>query len=187
MNSQQREQLLDSAELLFLGRDGIYVTLDQLSKQSQVPEVDIKKEFPNEALVCSAWLSRTDERSEKIHEAILLENKPAIEKVDDYFFSLVNYMQEHQYRGCVFSHVATGLGDSEKEKPVVDVIVEHKQKLHQFFYALANDLTNENSTVLGDSLFLLYSGATTESKNTRSLTPVQAARESARLLCMAYS
>jgi len=186
MNSEQTEQILDTAEILFLNKDGGYVPLDKLSKQSQVDEDELRKEFPNEVLVCSAWLSRTDERSEKIHEAILLEVKPAIKKVDDYFNSLVTYMEENQYRGCVFSRVSSGISYSERDKPVADIIVKHKQNLQKFFYALANEVTRENSKLLGESLFLLYSGATTESRNARSVVPIQAARKSAMTLCQAY-
>jgi len=93
MNSQQTSQVLDSAEILFLNNEGSYISLEQLSKDSQVAEAELRQEFPNENLVCSAWLNRTDERSEKIHEAILLESKPAVQKIEDYFSSLISYME----------------------------------------------------------------------------------------------
>jgi len=187
MNSQQTSQVLDSAEILFLNNEGSYISLEQLSKDSQVAEAELRQEFPNENLVCSAWLNRTDERSEKIHEAILLESKPAVQKIEDYFSSLISYMEENQYRGCVFTRVASRLGSSQEEQPVTDSITKHKANLLKFFFALASEVTSIHAQTLSNSLFLLYSGATTESRNSRSLTPVRAAKESAMLLCNMYA
>lgn len=187
MNNPQTDQILDTAEILFLNREGSYVSLETLSKESQVEEVELRKQFPNEVLVCASWLNRTDKRSEKIHEAILAHTKPAVQKVDDYFSSLVTYMEENQYRGCVFTRVASGLKFGEKEQPIADVIAAHKKNLLKFFCALAVDISRENADILGNSLFLLYSGATTESRNACSLAPVQAAKHTAMMLCKAYS
>jgi len=188
MNNEETDKVLEAAELLFL-KDGYgYVTIEQLGEETELPEAQLRQVFPNKALICSAWLDRKDINSEKIHEAILVEAKPAIDKVDNYFASLAIYMEENRYRGCPFTRVSSTMESIQAEdQPVVDSVIKHKKNIEKFFINLAGDLVCDDPEILGKALFLLYSGATTESRNMRSMEPIYAARKSAIILCQAYA
>ncbi|MCB1079112.1 MAG: hypothetical protein KDM64_14925, partial [Verrucomicrobiae bacterium] len=66
-----------------------------------------------------------------------------------------------------------------------EAIEEHKLAIRDFFRKLAAELapSERRAQEIGDVLFLLFSGATVESQNLRSLWPAEAARQAARELC----
>ena len=179
----KNDAVLDAVEEVMIRKGGSYLSMADFAAQARVEEVELRKTFPNEALICAAWLERKDEASDKIHNAILMEDKPAKVKVDEYFSALISYMEENQYRGCPYSNVAACLCDSEREKRLQNIIAKHKESLKQFFMALSVDINPDNADLLGETLVLLYSGATTESRNLASLPPVQTARKAANAVC----
>lgn len=179
--------ILDAADILFVKKGYGYVSLEEISSEANIKETELRQQFPNEALICTAWLEKKHVNSDKVHNAILMENKPACQKVQDYFTSLADYMKANQFRGCPFSNTAAGMSREERDSELQKIITEHKNSLREFLLALAVDINPDKSDVLGDSLFLLYSGATTESRNMGTLDPIFSAQKAAEALCDVYS
>ena len=182
-----QKTIIDAAAVLFYKKGFGYVSLKDIGEQAQVSEEDITKIFPNEALVCTAWLKDVNTQSDQYHESLLIKDAPAKQKVNDYFTDLLEFMKVNLYRGCPFSNVASNLTPSQRDNEIQKIIVKHKMKLKKFLTALATEISPDHSTTLGDSLFLLYSGATTESRNHQSLDPIISAQKSAAALCDAFN
>jgi len=183
----QKETIIDAAAVLFYKEGFGYVSLKDISEEIEVPEEEVTKVFPNEALVCTAWLENVDTKSDQYHQSVLLKDAPAKQKVNDYFADLAEFMKNNLYRGCPFSNVASTLSRTQRDNELQQVIVAHKRNLKKFLTTLATEISPSHASTLGDSLFLLYSGATTESRNLQSLDPIISAQKSAAALCEAFS
>jgi len=183
----QKETIIDAAAVLFYKEGYGYVSLKDISEKVEVPEETVASFFPNEALVCTAWLEKVDAKNERYHESILLKDAPAQQKINDYFTELTEFMKTNLYRGCPFTNVASSKPHSQRDNELQEVIVKHKASLKRFLTSLAAEVSASHASTLGDSLFLLYSGATTESRNLQSLEPILSAQKSAAALCEAFS
>ena len=137
---------------------------------------------------CSAWL-RELHRKSVAHHRELLEGaigggKDPREVVGEYFDELENYLQAGEFAGCPFTNAATALeqqvGD-EEAGAVRSEVESHKLSIRDFFVAVAKlvDDSPGRARHLGEVLFLMYSGATTEAKNLRETWPVARARAAA--------
>ena len=132
--------------------------------------------------MCLTWLSETHAQSDARHDAILDADGSARAKILDYFQALKDWMQSKEFRGCPYTNTAASL---EKDSPPIAEQIElHKLSIRDFFIDLARELVGAGSASrrLGTTLFLLYSGATTESQNLKSAWPVDAALDSVRAL-----
>ncbi len=67
----------------------------------------------------------------------------------------------------------------------IAAIEEHKVSIREFFQTLAAQFvaSRERANEIGDHLFVLYSGATSETQTMREIWPVQTARKAAVEIC----
>ena len=91
-------------------------------------------------------------------------------------------MQGNEFRGCPFTNTVSAVPD---DSPAIqEKVDEHKLFLRDFFIELARRFTEGKAArQLGTTLFLLYSGATTEAQNLKTVWPIEAAAASAVDLC----
>lgn len=137
---------------------------------------------------CSAWLGELHRKS-VAHHRELLEGaigggKAPKEVVGEYFDELERYLREGEFAGCPFTNAATALEeqvDVEEAEAVRAEVESHKLSIRDFFVAVARlvDESPGRARHLGEALFLMYSGATTEAKNLRETWPVARARVAA--------
>ena len=174
-----RERLLDTAADLFAQRGYHAVGINEIIAKSETAKATFYHHFPSKEQLCVSWLQEAHERSEKQHAAIVASPEPAEEKILAAFHGLKDWMHEKDYRGCPFTNTVCGLDRaSDSIKAQVDV---HKASIRNFFVRLASDADPSGSADevkrRGMTLFLLYSGATTESQNARADWPIDAAIE----------
>lgn len=137
---------------------------------------------------CSAWLGELHRKSVEHHRQ-LIEGATGGEKapgevVGDYFEALEVFLREGEFAGCPFTNAAAALEEqvNDEEAEAVRAEVEaHKMSIRDFFVAVAEmvDDSAGRARHLGEALFLMYSGATTEAKNLRETWPVARARSAA--------
>ena len=172
-----RERLLDTAADLFAQRGYHAVGINEIIAKSETAKATFYHHFPSKEQLCVSWLQEAHERSEERHASVLASPEPAQEKILASFHGLKDWMREKDYRGCPFTNTVCGLDRaSDAIKAQVDV---HKASIRDFFIRLAGDAdpssSPEEAKRRGVTLFLLYSGATTESQNARADWPVDAA------------
>ncbi|MEO0445235.1 MAG: TetR/AcrR family transcriptional regulator [Verrucomicrobiota bacterium] len=179
-----RNRILDKATSLFFQRGYSEVGINEIIEESETAKATFYHHFPSKQALCEAWLSEVHDRSEGSREDILASTVDPVAKVRGYFEALRHFLDASRFRGCPYTNTAAVCSGEDQEK-IIQLVEDHKEGIRDFFHQLATQVTPapERSRKLGDTLFLLYSGATTEAQNLRSMWPVQAATDAALELC----
>lgn len=180
-----REQALEAFGPILIKMGYEWVEIDKVAEAAALEPADVSAQFPNKVLLCEAWMEQTDERAKKHHKKLLSSGASSREVLDQYFEELEVFMEKHHYGGCPFSNTAQAL-QGRSEPQIESRVKEHKAEVQLFFRRLC-DNTSFQPDILSVALFLIYSGATTESKNIRSMEPVKAGRLAALGLYDLYS
>ncbi len=178
-----RDRILETAARLFHERGYSEVGINEIIEKAETAKATFYQHFPSKQSLCAAWLEAVHQRSDLQREGILQGPGTAIEKIDAYFEGLGSFLRENDFRGCPYSN--TGAVIDEECACLHQKIEEHKIAIRNFFRHLAGQFAHSERRAreVGDALFLLFSGATVEAQNLRSLWPVEAARRSAREIC----
>ncbi len=180
--SSVRQQILETAGQLFGARGYELVGINEIIEKSGVAKATFYAQFKSKENLCTEWLRAEAMASESGNQALLASNEPAIAKVEKKFVGLKKYVKSTDFRGCPFSITASMLCAGTE---VRDVICQYKTAARDFWHELARQVRPGSATsrALGDSLFLLYSGAITEAQNVRSTWPLESAKVTALSLC----
>lgn len=180
-----KDRILETASRLFHERGYSGVGINEIIDQAETAKATFYQHFRSKETLCAKWLEEIHARSEAVRREILAGTGSAADKVDRYFDGLAKFLKENDFRGCPYTNTSA----------VIDVecgcirqkIESHKLSIRDFFRLLAADVapTERRAREIGDILFVLFSGATVESQNLRSLWPVESARTAARDLCRA--
>lgn len=178
-----KERILETAAKLFAERGYAAVGINEIIKESETAKATFYHHFPSKESLCEAWLLQIHERSEARHQALLDSDADPIEKVGQYFDGLNEYLQNNAFRGCPYTNTATVASSCETSLCVQ--VQSHKAFLRDFFRDLVRDfsVSAARARELGDVLFLLYSGATSEAQNLKATWPVEAAKKAAVEIC----
>jgi AcrR family transcriptional regulator len=179
-NAKQR--ILDTASELFSERGFLAVGINEIIEKSETAKASFYQHYKSKDLLCAAWLSNMHERSEKNHEAIHQSKDSAEKKLRDYFTYLKEWLTKNDFRGCPFTNTAAVLTRDNVE--IRAEIEKHKIFIRDFFIDLAREYAvGAQGKNLGNTWFVLYSGATTEAQNLRATWPVDSALGAAIDLC----
>lgn len=176
-----RNRILSKAAALFFQRGYSEVGINEIIEKSGTAKATFYHHFPSKKALCEAWLAEVHRQCETgLAQLIQSEGDPVM-KVERYFESLGEYLQANDFRGCPYSNTAT---IARGEESIIREVRQHKERVRSFFRQLAGEIRSaESAGQLGDALFLLYSGATTEAQNLREIWPVEVARRTAVELC----
>ena len=179
-------RILETASKLFGERGYSGVGINEIIAKSETAKASFYHHFKSKDLLCAAWLKEMHQRSEKNHDEILKDSSSPTKKLRDYFEFLKSWLVENNYRGCPYTNTAVVLeGGSQEIRAEIET---HKLFIRDFFIALARDfVTGNDARTLGNTWFVLYSGATTEAQNLRSAWPVDVALETALALSTSAS
>ncbi|MDC0258799.1 TetR/AcrR family transcriptional regulator [Verrucomicrobiales bacterium] len=180
-----KDRLLTTAGQLFNERGYSEVGINEIIKTAETAKASFYQHFASKEALCEAWLDAIHDRSEKGRENILASSGDPCEKIANYFKTLEDYLVESNFRGCPFSNTATVTGESccGIRKRVED----HKVSIREFFQTLVAQFvaSKERAHEIGDRLFIIYSGAGSETQNVREMWPIQTARRAAVEICQA--
>lgn len=180
--SAPKQRILDTAATLFFERGYELVGINELIEKSGVAKSTFYQHFPSKEKLCAEWLRQEALESDAGAKELLQKPIPPREKIARKFDGLRQFLSESNFRGCPFSNTATVvLQDNE----VREVVRQYKENARFFWQAVALQIQSDPSKarVLGDSLFLLFSGAATEAQNSKALWPVDSAKSAALSLC----
>lgn len=180
--SPTRQQILETAAGLFAERGYELVGINEIIDKAGVAKATFYANFRSKEKLCADWLRAEAEESEAEGRRLLKEPGEAWEKIHRKFGDLRKYVKSSDFRGCPFSITASMLCSSSE---VREVIRDYKAASRSFWQSLALEIRRDpgEARALGDALFLLYSGATTEAQNARNAWPVDSALEAVRILC----
>lgn len=168
-----RPHIIESAGALFASKGYGNVGINEILKAGEIARASFYYHFESKEALCAAWLETLHERSVAHHATLLQSSHPPENVLRNYFDELKKWLLSNNFRGCPFTNTGIFLQD---DAPLVrDAIETHKTFIRDFFIDLAVRLDSERGRELGETLFLLYSGATTEAQNLRASWPVDRA------------
>ena len=179
-----RQQILTTAGQLFADRGYELVGINEIIEKSGVAKATFYSNFKSKETLCADWMRSVATESEKAGGELLKQKTPGLEKVARKFDLLKQYVQVSDFRGCPFSTTASMI---EPTSEVCQIIRDYKANSRCFWQSLALEFRRDpgEARALGDTLFLLFSGAVTEAQNARHSWPVDSAKEAALALCNA--
>lgn len=178
-----KERILKTAAELFRDRGYSGVGINEIIAKSETAKATFYHHFPTKEALCECWLSDIHDQAVQKHQALLDSDEDPVKKVGIYFQSLGKYLEENSFRGCPYTNTATVA--SQCETKLCEQVECHKVSMRDFFRDLAQGFAPSGSRAreVGDTLFLLFSGATSEAQNLKALWPVEAARRAALEIC----
>ena len=177
-----KDRILETAGKLFCKHGYQAVGINEIIEKSGTAKATFYNHFPSKEKLCVAWLSKVHKQSEVRHEQYLKEADKPLNAVKQYFNDLKAWMLDTDFRGCPFTNTATVV--CEDCRDVCKEICDHKAFHRGFFVDLARLFTKgSKATKLGNTLFVLYSGATTEAQNLKTIWPIETAADAAVALC----
>jgi AcrR family transcriptional regulator len=182
--SEARQRILEVAGRLFAERGYELVGINELIEKSGVAKATFYQQFRSKQELCTEWLRRVAEESEADARALLAEGVAPERKLVRKFDRLAAHLKESEFRGCPFSNTAVVVLEANAVRTLVD---DYKAANRRFWQDLAGLICADSrpARMLGDALFLLFSGAVTEAQNAKALWPVTAAKSAALALCQA--
>lgn len=174
-----KERILDTAGKLFFRHGYSEVGINEIIAKAETAKASFYQHYPSKEALCEAWLSDVHDRSEMTRGEILESESSPADKIGLYFDQLKTFMKESEFRGCPYSN--TGAVSSGECSGILEQIQGHKESIREFLRDICFQQSGDRSRAnhLGDRIFLLYSGATTECQNLKEIWPVEVAREAA--------
>jgi AcrR family transcriptional regulator len=181
--TETRQRIISTAGQLFAGRGYELVGINEIIEKSGVAKATFYSNFKSKENLCAEWMRTEAAESEESNRDLLKQPLTAAEKVARKFDGLKKYVKSSDFRGCPFSITASMTSSSSE---VRGVIRDYKASARSFWQSLALEVRRDPSEAraLGDTLFLLFSGAVTEAQNARNTWPVDSAKAAALALCM---
>lgn len=182
-SSNARDRILTTAGELFNARGYSCVGINEIIEKSETAKATFYHHFKTKEALCEAWLQEVHDRFEIRRQELLEAPGSAEEKIVGYFEKLHAYLKQTDFRGCPYSNTATV--SAEHEASLRKQVEVHKLGIRDFFIELSRGLASSGSRAkeVGEELFLLYSGSTTEAQNLSALWPVEAAIRIAKEIC----
>jgi len=119
-------------------------------------------------------LAEIHESSVIKHAHIIAGTESSKEKLLNYFEQLQEFLEANNFHGCPYSNALAASKGADPE--IVREVRDHKQFVREFFVALAYEFVElKEAKLVGENLFLLYSGATNEAQNFQAIWPVERA------------
>ncbi len=174
-----KERILETAASLFHQRGYSEVGINEIIEKAETAKASFYQHFPSKESLCEAWLENLHERSEKNKTDLLSSERTPAEKVAEYFAQMESFMEASDFRGCPYSN--TGAVSDSSCCGILKQILIHKESIRDFFRQVCIQQFGDSpkAAELGDRMFLLYSGAATESQNLRELWPIKVAASAA--------
>lgn len=178
-----REIILSKASELFHRKGYSAVTVDEVIDASGLPKSEFYRNYSDKSALGRAWIERLANRMQIMHENFMSRLGDPERRLKKYFLSMANWMESNDWRACQFANTAAAIGgDAEPELSLL--IDQFKRAQRAFFIDLVGTLVAEKDAKrLGTAVFLLYSGAMTESQNLRATWPFEDALSTAEDLC----
>lgn len=155
-----------------------------VDKLNPVKSDDMDKEpgdnFINKALICEAWMGHHDIKVREDHDKLLNSGRPECDILREYFDELESFMVHSNYRGCPFAQTARAV-KGHNEKGIEQKIREHKSEVRRFFQKLCERVIFQPHSI-AEAIFLIYTGAMSESNDMMILEPIHSGRDAALTL-----
>jgi len=175
-----RQRLIATASRLFYEQGYGLTGINQIIAEARIAKGSLYQHFASKEELCVEYL-RTKNQQWFAALHAYLGNTPAPRVLACFDFLAEHSAQDH-FRGCSFLNILA-------EVPASQTIItaearRHKQALRTLLRSLVaeQDLPEDNSDALGDTVYLLFEGAIAESQVQQHVWPIELARQTAAKL-----
>lgn len=171
-----RERILETAGKLFFERGYSEVGINEIIEKAGTAKASFYQYYPSKESLCEAWLRSVHDNSECSRSELLNNCCSPVQTLEYYFDQLEKFLIDSGFRGCPYSN--TGAVSDETCSGIIGQIRSHKESIRDFFRAVsARQFSDpEQAHIVGDRIFILYSGASSEAQNLRAIWPVHVAK-----------
>lgn len=172
MSNPIRQKILATASRLFAERGYELVGINEIISTAEVARASFYNHFKSKELLCLAWLEQEMSSSIQANQQLLESHQSGAERLVEKFTRLKVHLESSNFRGCPFSNTRAMITENTQ---LSTIIKEYKTISKGFWQEIAQNAGHPPA--VGDALFLLYSGATTEAQNLATTSPVDSALE----------
>jgi len=165
-----RTRILATTSDLFFSRGYELVGINEIIAKAGVAKASFYHHFKSKESLCAAWLKAERDLSLTANEELLAQGFSSAEVIRAKYDRLEKHLLKYDFRGCPFSNTKVMAPDSEE---IATIIKEYKRSSLAFWIKLATQAGKNEIT--GTSLFLLFSGATSEAQNSQELDLIKQA------------
>jgi len=149
-----RERILHAAHALFYGQ-GIRATgIDKIIEAASVTKVTFYRHYPSKELLVTAYLEFRHERWIRwFRESLELNLAAGTSKIDALAFTLRDWFEREEFRGCAFLNAAAEFGSTHPD--ILQVVRDHKNDVA----TCLNEVFESRDAGLGRCLTVAIDGA----------------------------
>lgn len=157
--SDKRQQILDTATLLFSKHGYHAVGVDWIIAESGVAKMTMYRHFPSKTDLVIAVLRQRQEQCAVSLKAFVEEADAPLVRLERVFDWHRDWFTSETFTGCMFTHAAAEFAD--KGSSIHEISVEQKAGLTQFIEQLLADLISPaQAKILAPVMVMLLDGAT---------------------------
>lgn len=184
--SDKRQQILDTATILF-GKHGYHaVGVDWIIAESGVAKMTMYRHFPSKTDLVVAVLRQRQAQCAVSLKAFVSQVDGPLARLERVFEWHGEWFRSAMFTGCMFMHAASEFAD--KGSSIHTITVEQKADLTQYIEELAADVVPpEKAKMLAPVIVMLLDGATLAVQINSSQSAAEDAWNAAKDLLLAHS
>ncbi|PIF46744.1 AcrR family transcriptional regulator [Chryseobacterium sp. 52] len=183
-----KNRIIETADTLFYDQGYQTTGINQIISEAKVAKGTLYNHFKSKSELGQAYV----ERSSNQWFSGLMEELEKFSTPKDKLLAVFSFLDKHTkknyFNGCRIINIMTEIAGEDEQITIMSVA--HKQKFRDFLYTLASEISTKPITAqeIADTIYLLYEGATVESKIFKQSWPIELARKNAeRILIQDYS
>ncbi len=170
-------RVLDAADRLFYEQGYGATGVNEIVAEAGVAKASLYQHYPAKSDIALAYLDRRAAAWTAELEAEVARHRVPRRRALACFDFLARWLPENGFRGCAFVNLAAEFPDASS------AVREHARRTKEATRRRMAELAQEASAAgAGDTLFLLFEGATVQAQLATDLWPVHAAKQAAAAL-----
>lgn len=179
-----RDRLLASATHLFTTQGIRVVGIDKILREADVAKASLYSLFGSKDNLVVAYLEALDQKWRSDWQALADERPKPDDRIIAFFDLCIEQEPQNNFRGSHFQNAASEypLPETESEQRIRDAAMEYRRWCRDTMAQLLTERFGYASKSLADQLMVFLDGGLAGAKMSRTIGPLQTARELAKQL-----
>ena len=182
-----RERLLASATQLFTTEGIRVIGIDRILREADVAKASLYSLFGSKDALVIAYLQDLDQKWRDTWRERTADMEHPEDKILTFFDMCLDEEPAKDFRGSHFQNAANEYPrpETEGERGIVAAVMEHRRWCHQTMTDLLTEKNGYPGTTQANQLLVFIDGGMAGAKLSRSLLPLETARDLAKQLLSA--
>jgi len=176
--SPVRERIVKTANDLFYSQGYHQTGINQIIGESEVAKATFYSHFKSKEDLCVEYLRDSAKYSMNVIKEMINKIDDPVEKYMAIISSLINFMEETNFRGCAFSNIASEIVD--KNNPIRKEVKFHEDMFLSVIRDVVQNLKESDKRFneidveyITKSYYVIAEGALTASRNYHDFWPME--------------